>query len=54
MDQNLNVNLKVVEGDFPIKYGPKTKNTNSKFFKNLKPFQNYISKIQWEIHFFTL
>ena len=24
MDQNSNVNLIVVEGDFPIKYGPKT------------------------------
>ena len=24
MDQNSNVNLKVVEGDFPIKYGSKT------------------------------
>ena len=39
MDQNSNLNLQVVQGDFPIKYGPKT----------LKhPF-----KIQWEIHFFT-
>ena len=24
MDQNSNVNLQVVDGDFPIKYGPKT------------------------------
>jgi hypothetical protein len=24
MNQNLNVNLQVVQGDFPIKYGPKT------------------------------
>ena len=24
MDQNSNVNLQVVQGDFPIKYGPKT------------------------------
>ena len=24
MDQNLNVNLQGVPGDFPIKYGPKT------------------------------
>jgi hypothetical protein len=26
MDQNSNVNLQVVQGDFPIKYGPKTLN----------------------------
>ena len=24
MDQNSNVNLQVVQGDFPVKYGPKT------------------------------
>ena len=24
MDQNSNTNLQVVQGDFPIKYGPKT------------------------------
>ena len=43
MDKNSNVNLQVVQGDFPINLGP----------KNLRPFQNYIFKIQWEIHFFT-
>ena len=25
MDQNSNVNLQVVQGDFPIKYGPKSR-----------------------------
>ena len=49
MDQNSNVNLKVVQGDFPIKYGPKTLKTPMvNLLKNLRPFQNYFLKIQWE------
>ena len=54
MDQNTNVNLNVVQGDFPIKYRPKTLKTPMvNLFKNLRLFQNYILKIQWEIHFLT-
>ena len=46
MDQNSNVNLKVVvQGDFPIKYGPKTQKHPWSIFKKIhKPFQNYILK----------
>ena len=54
MDQDSNVNLYVVQGDFLIKYGPKTLKTHMvNLLKNVRPFQNYILKIQWKIHFFT-
>ena len=52
MDQNANVNLQVVQGDFSLKYGPKTlKHTWSISLNPLRPFQNYILNIQWETHF---
>ena len=45
MDQNQNVNLQGVPGDFPIKYGPKTLKQKTKTWsislKNLRPFKNY-------------
>ena len=42
----------VVQGDFPIKFGPKTqKRPRSIYKKNLRSFQNYDLKIQQEIHF---
>ena len=45
MDQNSNVNLQVVQGDFPIKYGPKTpKNPWPISFKNLGHFKITIFK----------
>ena len=54
MNQNSNVNLQVVQGDFPIKYGTKNYKTPMvNHLKHLRPFQNYIFKIQWEIHFLT-
>ena len=46
MDQHSNVNLQVVQGDFPIKYGPKTQiHPWSISQKTLRPFRNYIFKI---------
>ena len=33
MDHNSNVNLQVVQGDFSIKYGPKTYNTRGQSLK---------------------
>ena len=45
----------MVQGYFPIKNGPKTlKHPWSISKKNIRPFQNYILKIHWNIHFFTL
>ena len=39
MDQNSNVNLQVVQVDFPIKYGQKLLNTHDQSFKKkLGPF----------------
>ena len=55
MDPNSNVNLKVVQGDFPIKYGPKLLNT---YGQSLKIPFNFISKLKFlntiENPFFTL
>ena len=48
MDQNSNVNLQVVQGDFPIKYGPKT---HGQYLK--KPYLGNF-KIQCEIPFVLL
>ena len=54
MDQNSNLNLQVVQGDFPIKYKPKTQKIPMvNLLKNLRPFRNYIFKIHWKIHFLT-
>ena len=54
MNENSNFNLQVVPGDFTIKYGSKTlKHPWSISKKNLRPFQNYILKIQWDINFLT-
>ena len=40
MDQNSNINLQVVQGNFPIKYGPKTlKHPWSIFKKTLGHFE---------------
>ena len=39
----------MAQGDFPIKYGPKT----LKHPWSISTFQNYNFKIQWEINFLT-
>ena len=36
MDQSSNINQKVVEGDFPIKYGAKTKKNHGQSIKKKK------------------
>ena len=41
MDKNSNVNLEVLQGDFPIKYGPKSlKHPWSICYKNLGYFKS--------------
>ena len=44
MDQNSNVNLKVVQGNFPIKYGPKKPKQKIRKYAYLRIFSLTTSK----------
>ena len=44
---NSNVNLQGVQGDFPIKYGPKTLKHQWSISKNLRPKAKYNEKSLW-------
>ena len=52
MYQNSNVNPRMVQGDFPKKIWTKNyKTPRVNLLTNLRPFQNNIFKIKWEIQF---
>ena len=53
MDQHSNFKMQVVQGDFPIKYGPITLKHPWSFSYNHWAIAKLDIKMQWEINLFT-